>query len=263
MNRIIVQNNAGLSKSRTFETILIFIVVIIFVVLHIYFVTLSIKFLILTTILNSVISPLLARSLKQTEKEYVAELLISHTEIIIVYKRSNNTTRNVAINLHDIISFRVSLLANIIQESRFLTTQTKTRVLIKTKSNNITFFVKNRPANYSLMLQLLNFQTYIPNFLYAVNGNDEGIKSDVRYYAKYGKQLSLIQKQLSTFNNLPTATRINIILKNIVMLYWSFYLIICFIPCVEIEILFKFLFTGLGVMLFVPISYIFIKHGKL
>jgi hypothetical protein len=163
-------------------------------------------------------------------EEYVSELQLTNTELVLIYKRNKEISKTTRINLDNIKSIHAELTANNVITGRSTTLFCQTDVCITTKDAKRICFTENPTAslsfcNYSFMLRLLSIAKELPNFTFKVKGNSETTREDVKHFSIYGRRLSLLKFFLIEFKNYSMLVKITLIFAMLVFGFFIYSLI--------------------------------------
>lgn len=156
--------------------------------------------------------PLLVQNAMNKE-EYVSDLILSKTDLTLIYKEKRKLKAKQVIPLKDIKSFNVVLNANLNKiSSKTTIISSYTTVKINTVNGVIEFSedssTKFTFCNYKFILNLLKVSYYIPHFRYSVIGNAAAVKEDVDYFAVHGKRIPFSDKMKKQWAEMSVKNRI-------------------------------------------------------
>ena len=156
--------------------------------------------------------PLLVQNAMNKE-EYVSDLILSKTDLTLIYKEKRKLKAKQVIPLKDIKSFNVVLNANLNKiSSKTTIISSYTTVKINTVNGVIEFSedssTKFTFCNYKFILNLLKVSYYIPHFRYSVIGNAAAVKEDVDYFAIHGKRIPFKDKMKKQWEEMSVKNRI-------------------------------------------------------
>ncbi|MBQ2983796.1 MAG: hypothetical protein IJD57_03260 [Candidatus Gastranaerophilales bacterium] len=128
------------------------------------------------------------------KKEYLSDIYITEKDIILVYKIRDKITKTKVLEKNNIKSFILNADINVVGSGK--TTRTEVTYnffidLIEGQDVDISDIsdISITEGNYKFIFRILDIASYIPNFKFNLNSNNEAIEAEIDYYKRFKKTL--------------------------------------------------------------------------